>query len=88
MALVANKGKVFTTDEISMINLSFLTKQDVNHLIENIGFTSDEQCIIEHLVKDDLNDSGIMLELGLSRNKYYSLKCNLIYKIIRYAAQN
>lgn len=74
-------------EDIEMVNLSFLTLQDVKHLAEKIGFTDDEAVILEHLVKDDMNDTGIMLNLGLSRNKYYDKKCNLIYKIIRYAAQ-
>lgn len=74
-------------EDIEMVNLSFLTLQDVKHLAEKIGFTDDEAVILEHLVKDDMNDSGIMLNLGLSRNKYYDKKCNLIYKIIRYAAE-
>lgn len=74
-------------EDIEMVNLSFLTLQDVKHLAEKIGFTDDEAVILEHLVKDDMNDSGIMLDLGLSRNKYYDKKCNLIYKIIRYAAE-
>lgn len=73
-------------EDIEMVNLSFLTLQDVKHLAEKIGFTDDEAVILEHLVKDDMNDTGIMLNLGLSRNKYYDKKCNLIYKIIRYAA--
>ncbi len=74
-------------EDIEMVNLSFLTLQDVKHLAEKIGFTDDEVVILEHLVKDDMNDTGIMLNLGLSRNKYYDKKCNLIYKIIRYAAE-
>lgn len=74
-------------EDIEMVNLSFLTLQDVKHLAEKIGFTDDEAVILEHLVRDDMNDSGIMLDLGLSRNKYYDKKCNLIYKIIRYAAE-
>ena len=74
-------------EDIEMVNLSFLTLQDVKHLAEKIGFTDDEAVILEHLVKDDMNDTGIMLNLGLSRNKYYDKKCNLIYKIIRYAAE-
>lgn len=74
-------------EDIEMVNLSFLTLSDVKNLAEKIGFTDDEAVILEHLVKDDMNDTGIMLNLGLSRNKYYDKKCNLIYKIIRYAAQ-
>ena len=74
-------------EDVEMVNLSFLTLSDMNKLSEKIGFTSDEKYILEHLVRDDMNDSGIMLNLGLSQNKYYDTKCNLIYKIIRYAAE-
>lgn len=74
-------------EDVKMVNLSFLTLSDMNKLSDKIGFTNDEKYILEHLVRDDMNDSGIMLNLGLSRNKYYDKKCNLIYKIIRYAAE-
>lgn len=74
-------------EDIEMVNLSFLTLRDIENLAKKIGFTDDEAVILEHLVKDDMNDMGIMLKLGLSRNKYYDKKCNLIYKIIRYAAE-
>lgn len=74
-------------EDIEMVNLSFLTLRDIENLAKKIGFTDDEAVILEHLVKDDMNDTGIMLNLGLSRNKYYDKKCNLIYKIIRYAAE-
>ncbi len=74
-------------EDIEMVNLSFLTLRDIENLAKKIGFTDDEKYILEHLVRDDMNDSGIMLNLGLSRNKYYDKKCNLIYKIIRYAAE-
>lgn len=57
-----------------MIDLSFLSKSEVEHLDEQIGFTDIEKEIIEHLVKSDLTDDGIMLELHLSRNKYYKIK--------------
>ena len=75
-------------DDIEMIDLSFLSKSEVEHLDERIGFTDIEKEIIEHLVKNDLTDDGIMLELHLSRNKYYKIKLNAVYKIIRYAANN
>lgn len=71
-----------------MIDLSFLSKSEVEHLDEQIGFTDIEKEIIKHLVKNDLTDDGIMLDLHLSRNKYYKIKLNVVYKIVRYAANN
>lgn len=71
-----------------MIDLSFLSKSEVEHLDDKIGFTDIEKEIIEHLVKNDLTDDGIMLKLHLSRNKYYKVKLNAVYKIVRYAANN
>lgn len=71
-----------------MIDLSFLSKSEVEHLDDKIGFTDIEKEIIKHLVKNDLTDDGIMLELHLSRNKYYKVKLNAVYKIVRYAANN
>ena len=75
-------------DDIEMIDLSFLSKSEVEHLDEQIGFTDIEKEIIKHLVKNDLTDDGIMLDLHLSRNKYYKIKLNVVYKIVRYAANN
>lgn len=75
-------------DDIEMIDLSFLSKSEVEHLDDKIGFTDIEKEIIEHLVKNDLTDDGIMLKLHLSRNKYYKVKLNAVYKIVRYAANN
>ena len=43
---------------------------------------------MDDLVKNDLADDGIMLELHLSRNKYYKIKLNAVYKIIKHAANN
>lgn len=71
-----------------MIDLSFLTRQELENLNNKIGFTDTELTILEHLVKQDLNDDGIMLSLHMSRNKYYKIKLNAIYKIIRHAVNN
>ncbi len=71
-----------------MIDLSFLTKQELEQLNNKIGFTENETDILEHLVKQDLNDDGIMLSLHMSRNKYYKVKLNVIYKIIKHAVNN
>lgn len=71
-----------------MIDLSFLTPRDVKILHEKADFTADQLAILEHLRKNDLTDEGIMLELGLSRNKYYKTKNDLISKIIRLAVQS
>lgn len=71
-----------------MVDLSFLTIKDIEILDEKAGFTDEQRVILEHLRKNDLSDEGIMLELRLSRNKYYKIKENLIQKIIRTAVQS
>jgi DNA-binding transcriptional ArsR family regulator len=71
-----------------VVDLSFLTKKDIEILDEKAGFTDEQRVILEHLRKNDLSDEGIMLELRLSRNKYYKIKENLIQKIIRTAVQS
>ncbi len=71
-----------------MIDLSFLTVKDIEILDKKAGFTAEQKIILEHLRKNDLSDEGIMLELRLSRNKYYKIKENLIQKIIRTAVQS
>lgn len=71
-----------------MFDLSFLTVKDIEVLDKKAGFTDEQRIILEHLRKNDLSDEGIMLELRLSRNKYYKIKENLIQKIIRTAVQS
>lgn len=71
-----------------MVDLSFLTIKDIETLDKKAGLTDEQRVIIEHLRKNDLSDEGIMLELRLSRNKYYKIKENLIQKIIRTAVQS
>ena len=71
-----------------MFDLSFLTKKDIEVLNEKAELTEEQKIILEHLRRNDLTDDGIMLELRLSRNKYYKIKEKLFEKIIRTAAQS
>ena len=71
-----------------MVDLSFLTNQDLKILYEKADFSDEQIIILKYLQRQDMNDDGIMLQLGLSRNKYYKIKTNLINKIIRIAVQN
>ena len=73
---------------IKMVDLSFLTNQDLKILYEKADFSDEQIIILKHLQRQDMTDDGIMLQLGLSRNKYYKIKTNLINKIIRIAVQN
>lgn len=70
-----------------MFDLTWLTVKDIEVLDQKAEFTEEQRIILEHLRKNDLNDEGIMLELRLSRNKYYKIKENLMQKIIRTAVQ-
>lgn len=71
-----------------MFDLSFLTKKDIEVLNEKAELTEEQKIILEHLRRNDLTDDGIMLELRLSRNKYYKIKGKLFEKIIRTAVQS
>lgn len=70
-----------------MINLTFLSKKDVERLSENIGFTDNELHILNNLVADKYTDDGLMLNMHLSRNKFYEIKRTMFYKIIKYATE-
>ncbi len=70
-----------------MIDLTFLSKNDVKRLNENIGFTDNELIILNNLVSEKFTDEGLMFEMHLNRNKYYKIKMNLLYKIIKFAAK-
>lgn len=71
-----------------MFDLSFLTKKDIEVLREKAELSEEQWAILEHLRRNDLTDEGIMLELCLSRNKYYRIKEKLFEKIIRTAVQS
>ena len=71
-----------------MRGLTFLTPKDIKILHEKADFTEDQLAILKHLRKGDLSDEGIMLELQLSRNKYYDIKADLLYKIVMAAVQS
>lgn len=71
-----------------MIDLTFLTPRDVKILHEKAEFTKDQLKILEHLRKNDLSDDGIMIELKMSRSKYYATKNSLFIKIIHAAVQS
>ncbi|MCM1419708.1 MAG: hypothetical protein NC084_09075 [Bacteroides sp.] len=70
-----------------MVDLSFLTQKDMEILKSKEKFNEDQLTILHHLILGDKSDEGIMLELGMGRNKYYKIKTNLIAKIIRIAVQ-
>lgn len=65
------------------MNLSFLTNKEVDNFKKNNILTDDEEQILYHLQKQDMDDTSIMLELCLRRNTYYDIKKQLISKLIR-----
>lgn len=71
-----------------MTDLSFLTAKDLIILEEKANFTQDQKIILRHMFLQDLNDDGMMIELRLSRNKFYKIKNDLFQKLIRTAVQN
>lgn len=71
-----------------MNDLTFLTPRDVKILHEKADFTADQLAILEYLRKGNLSDDGIMLELKMSRSKYYAVKNSLFIKIVRLAVQS
>lgn len=69
----------------TMIDFSFLSKQDVDRLNDKLDLSDDEIFILTELRKQNLNDEGIMYQMNLSRNKFYKIKTRLIEKMIRLA---
>lgn len=69
----------------TMIDFSFLTKNDVDRLNDKLDLSDDELYILTELRKQNLNDEGIMYQMNLSRNKFYKIKTRLIEKMIRLA---
>ncbi len=71
-----------------MYDLTFLTKKEAETLIEKAAFTDEQLTTFIHLWKGDLSDVGIMLELGVSNNRFYNQIKPIVYrKIISIAAE-
>lgn len=71
-----------------MDDLSWLTDKDVEVLYNKVKLTNDEKTLLNHMIKGRYNDAGIMMEMCISRNKFYELKASLKRRIIEAAVQS
>lgn len=71
-----------------MEDLSWLTDKDIEVLCSKVRLTNDEKTLLNHLRKGRYNDAGIMMEMCISRNKFYELKASLKRNIIEAAVQS
>lgn len=72
-----------------MYDLTFLTKKEAETLIEKAAFTDEQLVTFMHLWRGDLSDVGIMMELGVSNNRFYNkIKPEIYMKIIKIAAES
>lgn len=71
-----------------MDDLTWLTDKDIEVLYSKVRLTNDEKMLLHHLRKGRYNDTGIMMEMCICRNKFYDLKASLKRKIIEAAVQS
>jgi hypothetical protein len=63
--------------------ISSLTKSEIQHIRDEANFSPDQLAVFEALNKDTYYDYAIMVNLGLSRNRYYEVKHIVLGKIER-----
>lgn len=66
-----------------MLDISFLCKADLETLKKNVGFSAEEEKVLDALYLGDCDDGGIMFKLNISsRNHFYEVKKSMLRKII------
>lgn len=69
------------------MNLNTLTHSEFERLKSKLNLNEDELKLIELLASGKYSDEGIMLNMHISRNKFYQIKKNISDKILRAAAE-
>ena len=69
------------------IDISALTRAELEHIVEEANFTEDQQKIFAALNKDSQYDYAIMMDIGISGRRYYKLKKIVMEKVERIAQQ-
>lgn len=70
---------------MSRFRVSNLTKRELETAIEGANLTPLQLKIIMELNREEKNDVGIMMELCVSHNRYYSEKKTALCKLQRAA---
>lgn len=65
------------------LKVSDFTKSELQRIRDEANFSPDQLAVFEALNKDTYYDYAIMVNLGLSRNRYYEVKHIVLGKVER-----
>ena len=68
---------------MSRINISALTKSELDQVIARANFTDDQRAIFDELNKNKYYDYAIMLNLNIPNRRYYDTKHIVVEKVER-----
>ena len=68
---------------MKQINITALTKRELDAVIAAANFSHDQEAIFNELNKDTLYDIGIMSKLSIPERRYYDTKRTTIDKTER-----
>lgn len=68
---------------MKQINITALTKRELDAVIAAANFSKDQEAIFNELNKDTLYDIGIMEKLGIPPRRYYDTKRVTIEKTVK-----
>lgn len=69
------------------INISALTKTELEEVIARANFTEDQRAIFDELNKNKYYDYAIMLSLNIPNRRYYDTKRIVVGKVERIAVE-
>lgn len=69
------------------VNISALTKSELDQVIARANFTDDQRAIFDELNKNKYYDYAIMLNLNIPNRRYYNNKSIVVEKVERIAAE-
>ena len=72
---------------MSRVNISALTRSELEEVIARANFTEDQRAIFEELNKNKYYDYAIMLNLNIPNRRYYNTKSIVVDKVERIAVE-
>ena len=70
------------------IDISALTKRELQAVLEAANFTEMQEVIFNAMNKDYMYDLAVIQHLGISPNRYYQIKKITVSKVERIAIEN
>ena len=70
-------------NKMSRVNISALTKSELDQVIALANFTDDQRAIFDELNKNKYYDYAIMVNLNIPNRRYYANKHIVVDKVER-----